>query len=312
MRRILRYAFIVIATFFAVSFLVFALSSLSPGDSSAYVIAEEASTEDVEAYRSALGLDRPFLVRYIAFIVSFIRCDWGKSATGFDISWMIARGASVTLSITLFAIPMALIIALPLSIAVVRKGGAFSLIVSLFSVVIMSLPSFLTAMILVIVFSIKLPLFPVAGYVDLSRGILPHLRSIFLPSLTLALLHASLYIRIMKKALKKGIEQKYSAFALSTGMKRTDLVTKSALKPSLPLLCSLLAQSIASSFGGAAVIETVFALPGLGSLMVDAALMRDARLAGCLMILVSLSVAVVFFIFEGVVALIDPRIRRGK
>ena len=164
----------------------------------------------------------------------------------------------------------------------------------------------------VIIFSIACGFFPSAGYISVSRGIIPYIRSLFLPSLTLALLHASLYVRVFRKAVRDGIRSKYSLFALSTGMRRKELALKSAMKPSLPVLLSLISQSLVSAIGGSAVVETVFALPGIGALMVDAALSRDGQLAGIIMILLAISTAVIFFLLEGVLPLVDPRIRRGS
>ena len=299
----------IVMTLILSSFIVFALSDAAPGDSSAFILSEDASDDARGSYMESLGQDEAFVSRYISFLLSFLRGDWGRSASGFDIRETIIRSASVTASVTMLSVLLSLIISVPLSIIGARRGSAIDRILSAFSLTLMSLPSFLIGMLLVMLLAMRFPVFPVAG---MLRGACGYLRSLFLPSLTLALLHSSLYLRVFRRALSDGLESQYSLFALSLGMKRRSLAIRSAFRPALPLLSSLVAQSMASAFGGVAVIETVFALPGLGSLMVSAALARDSRLAGTIMMLLSLAVAIIFFLLEGLLPLIDPRVRRGE
>ena len=311
LKRAARYFLIMILTFLSVSFLVFSFLDMAEGDSSAYVLPEDAAEEEIAAYREAQGLNRPFLERYSGFMLSFMKGEWGISAAGHDIKSMIAHSVPVTISIAFSSIFLALLISVPLSIAAVRRKW-IGCGVSVLSTVLMIMPSFLLSMVLVLLFSVYFRVFPVAGYVPLSRGFILHVRSIFLPSLTLALLHSSLFMRVFRKALAAGAESQYSLFALSTGMSEKEIAVKSALRPSLPLLASLVSQSLSFALGGSAAVETVFSLPGIGALMVDAALSRDAQLAGTVMILVAVSVAFVFFLFEGILPMIDPRVRRHR
>ena len=309
--RIGRYSLVVVLTFFSVSLLVFALIWNSAGDSSAYILSEDAGSGEIAEYRASAGLDKSFWDSYLHFILSFITGRWGHTAAGHDIKLLISHSVPVTLSLAFLSLLLAIIISVPLS--VIGAGNrAAGYAVSGLSVVLMVLPSFLMAMFLVSVFSMKLKIFPVAGYIPPSRGFVPYLRSLFLPSLTLAFLHASLYMRVFRKALREGVESQYSLFALSMGMRKKDLAVKSAMKPALPVLLSLISQSLVSAIGGAAVVETVYSLPGIGSLLVDAALSRDGQLAGTIMILLSLSASIIFFFLEGILPAIDPRIRRSR
>lgn len=305
----MRYLLMMALTLVLSSLVVFILSEASPGDSSALVLAEDASDAAREAYMAGTGQDDAFMSRYISFLLSFIRGDWGRSATGFDIRSAILHSASVTAVITLLSVVLSLLISVPLSIIGARRGGVADRLLSAFSLTLMALPSFLVGMLLVMLLAMRFPVFPVAG---LMRGASGYVRSLFLPSLTLALLHSSLYLRVFRRALSDGVESQYSLFALSLGMRRSSLALRSAFRPALPLLSSLVTQSMASAFGGVAVIETVFALPGIGSLMVSAALSRDPRLAGTIMMLLSFAVAVIYFLLDGLLPLIDPRVRRGE
>ena len=308
-RRLARYILMIALTLIVSSLIVFMLSEASPGDSSAYVLAEDASGSARRTYLDSTGAEGSMAQRYIMFLRAFIVGDWGFSASGFDIRETVLRSAGVTFSMALLSVSISLLISIPLSLLGARKGSVADRILSAFSLVLMSLPSFLVAMLLVLLFAMRFPLFPVAGLISGFPG---YLKAIFLPSLTLALLHSSLYLRVFRRALSDGLDSQYSLFALSLGVKRRSLALSSAFRPALPVLSSLVAQSLASALGGAAVIETVFALPGLGALMVDAALSRDSVLAGTIMMLVSLAVSVVYFLFEGVMAIIDPRVRRSR
>ena len=204
---------------------------------------------------------------------------------------------------------LAAVYSVPLSVFAVRNrkiGKA----VSLFSILIMSLPSFMIAVFLVMIFSVHLKIFPPAGYISIGESFSGFLRTMFLPSFTLSLLHSSLYLRIFRKALDENLAKPFSMAMAAMGMKKKDLVMKSAFAPSLPVLASLLAGSFATAASGSAVTETIFAIPGIGSLLVDAALTRDTALSGILIIFIALAVSLMSAVAELLFFILDPRTRR--
>ena len=309
MYRVLRRAGIILLTLLIVSFMVFLLQDLSLGDSSSYLLSEEAGEEEISLYRESMNLDDPFLVRYGSFLASFIKGEWGVSANGLDIKETVMRRIPATLSLTIFSIALAVVISVPLSVFAVRNrkiGKA----VSLFSILIMSLPSFMIAVFLVMIFSVHLKIFPPAGYISIVESFSGFLRTMFLPSFTLSLLHSSLYLRIFRKALDENLAKPFSMAMAAMGMKKKDLVMKSAFAPSLPVLASLLAGSFATAASGSAVTETIFAIPGIGSLLVDAALTRDTALSGILIIFIALAVSLMSAVAELLFFILDPRTRR--
>lgn len=309
MYRVLRRAGIILLTLLIVSFMVFLLQDLSLGDSSSYLLSEEAGEEEISLYRESMNLDDPFLVRYGSFLASFIKGEWGVSANGLDIKETVMRRIPATLSLTIFSIALAVVISVPLSVFAVRNrkiGKA----VSLFSILIMSLPSFMIAVFLVMIFSVHLKIFPPAGYISIGESFSGFLRTMFLPSFTLSLLHSSLYLRIFRKALDENLAKPFSMAMAAMGMKKKDLVMKSAFAPSLPVLASLLAGSFATAASGSAVTETIFAIPGIGSLLVDAALTRDTALSGILIIFIALAVSLMSAVAELLFFILDPRTRR--
>ena len=309
LKRAARYFLIMILTFLSVSFLVFSFLDMAEGDSSAYVLPEDAAEEEIAAYREAQGLNRPFLERYSGFMLSFMKGEWGLSAAGHDIKSMIAHSVPVTISIAFSSIFLALLISVPLSIAAVRSKW-IGCGVSVLSTVLMIMPSFLLSMVLVLLFSVYFRAFPVAGYVPLSRGFILHVRSIFLPSLTLALLHSSLLMLLFRRSLRENLSEPYARAAAAAGLSRRLILFKSATRPALPLLVMVTGESAAAFLGGSAAVETVFALPGLGTLMVAAALGRDTALSSVIVMLSALMVSLVSLATETAADLIDPRRRR--
>ncbi|MGN1163461.1 MAG: ABC transporter permease, partial [Candidatus Ornithospirochaeta sp.] len=265
---------------------------------------------DVEAYRNQTGLDDNFPIRYLRFLFSFFTLDWGESIGGESIRKMILSRIPVTLSLTFFSILLSLLISLPVVFFSLRRMGRRSPLLSVLSSSFYVLPTFVSSIILVIVFSLWLKLFPVAGYKTLKDGILLHIRSLFLPSLALALLHSSLFMRMLAEALEESLSMPYTRTALSKGVQEKKLVVSSAMKPVLPIFITLISDGIAQGLGGSVVVESVFALPGIGSLLVRGAVQRDPLLVGAT-VMVTASLISLSFLFSDIVSyLLDPRQRR--
>ena len=310
MRRFLKRLAMIPLTMLIVSAVVFICLSCASGDSSAYILPEDASPEAAAAYRASMGLDEPLLMRYSDFLFSFIAGNWGLSAGGRDIMEMIGTRLPVTLSVSALALLISLCIAVPAAYLSVRRKSAADAISTGAAIAVSSMPVFLIAMLLVLLFAVLLGWFPVAGYVPLSGGLLPHLGSIFLPSLALALLHSSLLMLLFRRSLRENLSEPYARAAAAAGLSRRLILFKSATRPALPILVMVTGESAAAFLGGSAAVETVFALPGLGSLMVAAALGRDTALSSVIVMLSALMVSLVSLAAETAADLIDPRRRR--
>lgn len=310
MRRFLKRLAMIPLTMLIVSAAVFICLSCASGDSSAYILPEDASPEAVEAYRASMGLDEPLLLRYSGFLFSFLSGDWGLSAGGRDIMGMIGTRLPVTLSVSILALLISLCIAVPAAYLSVRRRSAADRISTGAAVAVSSMPVFLIAMLLVLLFAVLLGWFPVAGYVPLSDGLIPHLGSIFLPSLALALLHSSLLMLLFRRSLRENLGEPYARAAAAAGLSPRLILLKGATRPALPLLVIVAGESAAAFLGGSAAVETVFAIPGLGALMVTAALGRDAALSSVIVMLSALMVSLTSLVAETAADLIDPRRRR--
>ena len=308
-RRILSF----VLTLLIVSLFVFSSVSLALGDSSSFVLSDEASSIAVEDYRRTMGLDDNIFIRYLRFLGNFFTLNWGKTIGGEEIRKVILDRLPVTLSLSFYSILFSTFFSiLIVFFSLQKRGMKESRIISILSSAFLVLPSFLTSLLLVLIFSLWLKLFPVSGYSRINNGFFIHFRSLFLPSLTLSLLHSSLMMRIMYSTLKESLEMPYTNTALSKGMKEKSLVVSSALKPSLPIFFTLISDSISSALGGSCVVENVFALPGMGSLMVKGALERDASLVSTCVMVVAFLVSFTFLVTDILTDTVDPRIRRSN
>ena len=308
-RRILSF----VLTLLIVSLFVFSSVSLALGDSSSFVLSDEASSIAVEDYRRTMGLDDNIFIRYLRFLGNFFTLNWGKTIGGEEIRKVILDRLPVTLSLSFYSILFSTFFSiLIVFFSLQKRGMKESRIISILSSAFLVLPSFLTSLLLVLIFSLWLELFPVSGYSRINNGFFMHFRSLFLPSLTLSLLHSSLMMRIMYSTLKESLEMPYTNTALSKGMKEKSLVLSSALKPSLPIFFTLISDSISSALGGSCVVENVFALPGMGSLMVKGALERDASLVSTCVMVVAFLVSFTFLVTDILTDTVDPRIRRSN
>ena len=299
-------------TLLVVSLFVFAAVDLAKGDSSLVVLSDEAGVEEVERYRRDSGLYDIFLLRYLRFLKAFFTFSWGRTVGGEKVVDVILFRLPFTLSLTFFSIFLSLLISLPLLFFSLSKvGGRRQSILTVLSSALMVIPTFISSLVLILIFSLWLKLFPVSGYVRLKDGIFPYLRSLFLPSLSLSFLHSAVMMKIMREALEESLKMNYTRTALAKGMKEKKLVVLSAFRPSLPVLFSLVSDSLSVGFGGAAVVENIFALPGMGSLLVKGALERDGNLVSISVLIIAFLVSLFFFIADLGSYFIDPRQRRS-
>ena len=299
-------------TLLLVSLFVFAAVDLAKGDSSLVVLSDEAGVEEVERYRKDNGLYDIFLIRYLRFLKSFFSFSWGRTVGGEKVVDVILSRLPLTLSLTFFSIFLSLLISLPLLFFSLSKvGGRRQSILTVLSSALMVIPTFISSLVLILIFSLWLKLFPVSGYVRLNNGFLLYLRSLFLPSLSLSFLHSAVMMKIMREALEESLKMNYTRTALAKGMKERKLVVLSAFRPSLPVLFSLVSDSLSVGFGGAAVVENIFALPGMGSLLVKGALERDGNLVSISVLIIAFLVSLFFFIADLGSYFIDPRQRRS-
>ena len=294
-----------------VALFVFSLLYLSPGDPAAVIAGDIATEEDIAKIRAKLGLDQPYLVRFGTWVWALAQGDLGTSIfTGLPVTTLIGQRLEPTLALTLCTLVVAVVLAVPLGvIAAARAGGWIDRIVMAVSVVGFSVPVFVLAYGLVLLFSIHLEWLPVQGYAPIREGLWPFLRHMVLPSVALGLTYMALIARITRASMLDVLSQDYVRTAHAKGLAPGTVLVRHALKNAAVPIVTIIGIGIALLIGGVVVTETVFAIPGIGRLTVDAILRRDYPIIQGVTLLFSAVYVLVNLLVDLSYVLFDPRIR---
>ncbi len=297
----------------AVSLLTFLIASLLPGDIAYVILGDQASPEAVQALRHDMGLDQPIWWRYLGWLGHVLQGDFGRSfRTGQTVWQAVAERLPVSLELMLLAQLVGLAIGVPLAIlCAARSGGAFDRLATGTAFGMLSVPTFLSAILLIYLFAVELRLLPATGYVPLSEDPLANLRFFVLPALTLALAEWPGIMRVLRSDMIATLQEDYIAFAKAKGLKSSRILFVHALKPSSLTLVTVTGINIGRLIGGALIVETIFALPGIGRLLVGAIYTRDLIILQGVVLLVATGFVIMNFIVDLLYAVLDPRIRHG-
>lgn len=301
------------AVLFGVTLASFLLMDLLPGDPALALLGEAAAPEELAAVRRDLGLDRPLAQRYLRWLADVARGDLGVSRmSGRPVAEVIAARAPVSLALLLLAQAVALALALPLALACAhRPGGALDRVVSAAAFALLSLPHFVVALVLLLVFALSLGWLPAGGWPGAGAAVAAYLAALALPAITLGLAEAPVYLRVLRAGLLDALAQPFTLAARAKGLSARRVLLVHALRPASLSLVTLVGLSMGHLIAGAVVVETVFGLPGIGRALVDAVHARDAPLVQGLVLLVALVYVTVNALVDGLYGLIDPRIRAG-
>lgn len=294
-----------------VALFVFSLLYIAPGDPAAVIAGDQASLEDIERIRAGLGLDRPFIVRFFDWLWHILHGDLGTSIfTNLPVTDMIAQRVEPTLSLMLITLVFAIIVAVPMGVLAAWKVNTLiDRAVMTFAVVGFSVPVFVVGYLLAYVFGLEFNWLPVQGYTPLSAGVWPWFQNLILPSITLGFVYIALIARITRASMLDVLGQDYIRTARSKGVGQTSILFMHALKNASIPIVTVIGLGIALLIGGAVVTETVFAIPGLGRLTVDAILRRDYPIIQGVVLLFSFSYVLVNLLVDLLYTVLDPRIR---
>ena len=294
-----------------VTVFVFALLHLAPGDPAAIIAGDLASPEDVAKIRAKLGLDQPLLIQFFRWINQLVHGDLGNSIfSAHPVSQLIGQRIEPTLSLTLMTLMISILLAVPLGVvAAWRVGSWIDRGVMGFAVFGFSVPGFVIGYVLIWVFSIELGLLPVQGYTPLSQGFGKWLANIILPSVTLALAYMALIARITRAAMLETLSQDYIRTANAKGLATPAVLLRHALHNASVPIVTVIGIGVALLIGGVVVTESVFAIPGLGRLTVDAILRRDYPVIQGIILVCSGAYVVINLVVDMLYTVLDPRIR---
>jgi peptide/nickel transport system permease protein len=294
-----------------VALFVFSLLYIAPGDPAAVIAGDQATPADIERIRASLGLDRPYLVRFGAWVWDIARGDLGTSIfTNLPVSTMIAQRIEPTLSLMLVTLLLAVSIAVPMGVvAAWRQGTVIDRAVMGFAVLGFSVPVFVVGYLLAYFFALEWDLLPVQGYTPFSRGFWPWLENLILPAIALGTVYIALIARITRATMLEVLQQDYIRTAKAKGVGQRAILFLHALKNAAVPIVTVIGIGIALLIGGAVVTESVFAIPGLGRLTVDAILRRDYPVIQGVVLLFSFVYVLVNLAIDLLYTLFDPRIR---
>jgi peptide/nickel transport system permease protein len=294
-----------------VALFVFSLLYIAPGDPAAVIAGDQASPEDVEKIRRNLGLDRPFVTRFGEWSWQILHGDLGTSMfTGLPVTTLIAQRLEPTLSLMVVTLVLAVSIAVPIGVIAAWKSGTWiDRGLMAFAVLGFSVPVFVIGYVLAYVFALELDWLPVQGYTPLARGFWPWLENLTLPAVALGCVYSALIARITRASMLEVLQQDYIRTARSKGMGQGGILFVHALKNAAVPIVTVIGIGIALLIGGAVVTESVFAIPGLGRLTVDAILRRDYPVIQGVVLLFSFVYVLVNLAVDLLYTLLDPRIR---
>ena len=294
-----------------VALFVFLLLHLSPGDPATIIAGDYASPADIARIRAQLGLDQPLHIQFTTWLMQLSRGDLGVSIfSNLPVSQLILQRVEPTLSLALTTLIFAIVVAIPLGILAAWKAGSWvDRTVMAFSVLGFSTPVFVLGYALIYILALQLGLFPVQGFVSITDGIIPFLHRLVLPSITLSVIFIALFARITRASILEILNEDYIRTAKSKGLGERSILARHALPNAAVPIVTVIGIGFALLIGGVVVTESVYNIPGLGRLTVDAVLRRDYPVIQGIILVFSGLYVLVNLIIDLLYVALDPRIR---
>jgi len=293
-----------------VGVVVFAMLRLTAGDPAAIMAGDDASTEQLEQMRHSMGLDKPIYVQFALWLMQLMHGDLGVSLlSGTTVSGMISDRMGPSLALALGTIALTLAVAIPLGmLAAWKQGKLLDRAIMTFSVFGFSVPAFVVAYLLIYLFSINMGWLPVQGYRPLAEGVWPFAQRLVLPVMALSAIYVALIARITRSSIIEVMGEDFIRTARAKGATENAVLMRHALRNAASPILTVIGIGIASLISGVVVIETVFNLPGLGRLVVEAVLARDYPVIQGLVLLSSLIYVLINLAVDILYSVFDPRI----
>lgn len=303
-----------VAVLLVVSALCFLSLNLLPGDPARAILGESGTPESVAALQQELGLNAPIGERYVTWLGGILQGDFGRSyANRLPVADIILQRAPVTIELILLSQLIALAVAIPLAtVAAVKRGTAVDRGISSLVFLAVSVPSFVLAFVLIWVFAIKLGLYPANGFIPISAGLGQNLGSLLLPSLALAAGPAALYQRVLRADLAETYGQEFMNVARAKGVSPLRMAVRHAFRPSLLGLTTSLGVVVGVLIGSSVIIENLFSLPGLGSILATSVSGRDYVVVQGVVLVAATAFVLINAAVDLVYGLIDPRLRKAR
>ena len=295
-----------------VALFVFLMLRLSPGDPAAVIAGDYATAEDIARIRERLGLDEPIVVQFFQWLRNLLQGDLGISIfTNLPVTTLIAQRLEPTIMLTLTTLTFTILVAVPLgTLAAWKAGSLIDRAVMIFAVAGFSIPVFVLGYMLIYQFSIEWRWLPVQGYKSIFEdGVGPFFRHITLPTLTLSVIYIALIARITRASVLEILQEDYVRTARAKGQSETKVLLRHALRNAAVPIVTVIGLGVALLIGGVVVTESVYNIPGLGRLVLDAVLKRDYPIIQGLILLFSFVYILINLMIDLLYTVFDPRIR---
>tara|TARA_R110000796_G_scaffold11570_1_gene39174 strand:+ start:8467 stop:9414 length:948 start_codon:yes stop_codon:yes gene_type:complete len=297
-----------------VAVIVFTLVHLSPGDPARVILGPDASSADIIHLRDELGLNKPIVEQFVLWLSNAATGDLGNSIyNGRPVTEVFFRYFMPTLSLAIFAQFIAITVAIPLgTLAALNRGKQIDRVLMTFSLIGISVPSFLLGLIFILIFSVFLNWLPVAGYIPMRDSFVGHYKHLLLPALSLGLMQAALITRITRSSMLEVLNNQYIKTAKAKGLSRRTVVIKHALRNAFIPILEIIGQTFTMLIAGAVVVEFVFNIPGLGQLIVNSVERRDFPIIQGVILMVALGYVIINLVIDLIYGIVDPRVRLDK
>lgn len=309
MQRIAR----VVVVLFFVSLVTMLLMDLVPGDPAYVILGETASPEQVAVVHAELGLDKNLLERYVNWAGGIVRGDLGTDVrTSQPVADLIRERLPVTLELAVLSLAIALIVSIPLGIITARRaGGAIDTAWSFGSSLLIATPYFVSALVLSYLLAVRWGVFPVTGWTPLTEDVGQNLRHALLPCVALAMYEIPVFSRVLRADLTATLRQDFVVAAEARGLSTPYIMFRHALRPSLFSLLTLSGLSLGRLLGGTVIVETIFSLPGLGSLLITSILAKSLIVVQGIVMFTAIVYVLVNALIDAGYGWLDPRVRRA-
>ena len=301
-----------VATLLAVSFLTFMMVNLLPGDPVNSILPPESQTpENIARVRADLGLDQPLLVQYWDWLLGVLSFDLGQSyRTAQPVTEALLARLPVTLQLTIMAVGIAVLFGIPLGvISAYKQGQRTDSVISSVVQFLLSVPAFVAAVFMIYLLAVRFQVLPATGWTRLTNSFWGNFKTAILPALALSLSQLAIYTRLVRADMITTLQENFVLSARAKGLTNRFILFRHALRPSSLSLITVIGLNIGILLGGTVVIERIFALPGLGGLLIDSIGQRDFLVVQGVVLFISVSYVVINTVIDLIYAAVDPRIR---
>lgn len=300
-----------VVTLLIVSLIMFILTHCTGADPAQLILGLQATPESVAQLRAEMGLDRPLIIQYLSWLLDILRGDLGSSITkNTAVVELLSEAFMPTFNIAVFAEIISMCIGIPLGVLAAKyKGKSLSVAISSISLIGLSIPGFLLALFMMLAFCVKLQWFPVAGYISMAKGLADHIKSITLPAIALGIPQSALITRTTNSAMLEVLNTEYIKTAKAKGLSDSVILFKHALRNALIPIVTVCVQSFAVFFGSAIIVEQIFNIPGIGTLVYTSISGRDYYVIQGAILVIALVYVIANIFTDLLYGVVDPRVR---